>query len=298
MSGPYPSGIGYFVIGQSAIDVPGFPPPGTQFTSQYPGGIGHFVAGKSAVGIPGSPPPTGPVPPLARTIRAYLYEEYQDDDDLQAFVDAYNTLSQEFIDWFNALNLPIYTGGVVAGLLLDWVGAGLYGMSRPLLGTQKTTVRGPLDTWTLDSIALDTRVVEGTLSIIPTTDDLYRRILTWHLQKSAGKLTDVRWLKQRVMQFLVGTDGVPVNIDQTYRVSVSFGVGPQVNITILKYLASITRSAALDSFTLGSMPLNWVEVVKVDLGPQYAAAPALKAAIDSGILELPFQYQYIVNVQS
>jgi len=50
-------------------------------------------------------PPVGPFPPTAPTtltkvIPSYLYQEYSDDDDLQAFVMAYNGLAQQYVTWF------------------------------------------------------------------------------------------------------------------------------------------------------------------------------------------------------
>ena len=298
LPGYAPAGIGYYTVGRSAVGVPGAPPPGTLFTSNYSGAFGYFVFGYSAFGIAGPPPPPLPGPAVTQTIKSYLYWEYQDDDDLQAFVDAYNTLAQEYLDWFNALNLPCYTSAPVTGLLLNLVGAGLYDYPRPVIGVGQERVEGPLDTWTLDSIPVDGRVVMEQVSFVSTTDDLYRRILTWHLQKSTGKIFSTRWLKQRIMQFLTGVDGIPVNTGDTSRVSVSFGVGNQVCITILKYRSTVVESAALDAFTLDSIPLDWVVVDVVDLGPQYEVAQAFQYAVEGGLLELPFQFDWVVNVQT
>ena len=55
------------------------------------------------------------------TLKSYLYVQYNDDDDLQAFVEAYNALSQEIITWLAEANLPVYTGAPITGALLDWV---------------------------------------------------------------------------------------------------------------------------------------------------------------------------------
>ena len=298
LPGYAPAGIGYYEVGRSAIGVPGAPPPGTLFTSSYSGAFGYFVFGHSAFGIAGPPPPAPIGPPVKKTIRSYLYWQYQDDDDLAAFVDAYNSLAQAYLDWFNNLNLPIYTAAPVTGLLLNLVGAGLYDYPRPVIGVGMEDVEGPLDTWTFDSIPVDGRVVIEKVSFIPTTDDLYRRILTWHLQKSTGKRFSVRWLKRRVMQFLTGVDGIPVVVGETNRVSVTFGVGNQVCITILRYRTTVVESAALDTFTLDSMPVDWIVLNNVVLGPQYDAAQAFKYAVDGGLLELPFQFDWVVAVQN
>ncbi|HET8686956.1 MAG TPA: hypothetical protein VFM18_09875, partial [Methanosarcina sp.] len=44
----------------------------------------------------------------SNTIKSYLYQEYQDDLDLQAFVNAYNAYTQSYVDWYNQTALPIY----------------------------------------------------------------------------------------------------------------------------------------------------------------------------------------------
>jgi hypothetical protein len=63
--------------------------------------------------------------PLQQTIPSYLYAQYSDDENLQAFVDAYNSLSQGYLDWFNSRPLGLYTSPNIAGPLLDWVGQGV-----------------------------------------------------------------------------------------------------------------------------------------------------------------------------
>src|SRR5215472_10372716 len=100
----------------------------------------------SAEPVPGTFPPSD-VTGLKKVIPSYLYQEYTDDDDLQAFVDEQNGMQQNYVDTFNALNLPIYTGAIIKGPLLDWVAEGLYGYKRPWVYAQKGQVLGPLNTW-------------------------------------------------------------------------------------------------------------------------------------------------------
>jgi hypothetical protein len=103
--------------------------------------------------IPEAVPQNGSYPPLTvtgrtGTIPAYLYEEYTDDDDLQAFFTAYNQWQQDFVDTFNGLNLPIYTQPKINGELLDWVGQGIYGYPRPTLSPfTKGRMIGPYNTY-------------------------------------------------------------------------------------------------------------------------------------------------------
>ena len=66
---------------------------------------------------------------VTKTIPSYLYFQYLDDQNVPALITAYNESTQAYLDWFNGVNLPNYT--LLSGRLLDWVGAGLYGMPRP-----------------------------------------------------------------------------------------------------------------------------------------------------------------------
>ncbi len=208
-------------------------------------------------------PNTPPQPiSLQNTIPAYPFEQYADDPAIQAFFAAYNALAQEYVAWFNSINLPVYTGAQISGPLLDWVGAGLYGMARPTLPYGQATRIGAIDTYTLDGIALNAGAVLSSGGVYSTTDDIYKRILTWHLYAGDGKVFNIRWLKRRIMRFLYGVNGTDCIIDQTYQVSVSFSSGHTVNIT----------------FT----------------GPQ-PAANVLVAAINSGAVEMPPQYTYVVT---
>jgi hypothetical protein len=64
-------------------------------------------------------------------LKSYPYQQYQDDPNIVAFFDAYNSIAQGYMDYVLGLNLPIYTQ--LSGPLLDWVGQGLYGFQRPTI---------------------------------------------------------------------------------------------------------------------------------------------------------------------
>lgn len=197
---------------------------------------------------------------LQNTIPSYLYTQYADDDDLQAFVASYNATQQSYVNTFNGLNLPVYTQ--LSGALLDWVGAGIYGYPRPSLpGTQPTAV-GPLDTYAPDAVVPLNTITTTAGTTYATSDDIYQRLLTWHFYKGDGKAFSINWLKRRIMRFMIGANGTAPNIPYTYQINVTFGSGNVVNITI----------------------------------PTYPAAPYLAAAIASGAAELPFQWQWVVTV--
>lgn len=238
-------------------------------------------------------PPDGPTTQTA-VIPSYLYQEYSDDDTLQAFVQAFNGLAQNYIDTFNALNLPVYTNDIISGALLDWVGAGLYGMPRPALASGQPALIGPLNTWQLNTIPLNTSILISP-DVVATSDDIYKRILTWHLFKGDGKVFNIRWLKRRIMRFLIGVNGSNPNIDQTYQVSVTFGVGGQVSIRLIDGIRIIKTAALLNTQTLNSFQLNDIETSFTPLLPLRDTV-IFKDAVLSGALELPFQFSYTVTI--
>jgi hypothetical protein len=219
---------------------------------------------------------------LLKIIPSYLYQQYSDDDDLQAFVSAYNGMAQDYVDWFNAVNLPIYSGPGVSDLLLDWVGEGLYGIPRPTLpfGSSQTVVVGPFNTiafntFTFNGSIAGTRGVGegigqfqigigaiGVGSFAPVSDDIYRRVLTWHTYKADGRQFSIPWLKRRVTRFLFEENGVGYNVDSTYDVNVTFDVD--------QCIIAIPASASM--------------------------ATVFQAAVDVGVLDLPFQYTFIVDL--
>jgi len=196
---------------------------------------------------------------LQKTIPAYLYQQYFDDDDLQAFVAAYNSITQKYVNTFNQLNLPIYTG--LSGDLLDWIGKGLYGYPRPTFSGVADITIGPLNTYGPDdSVPLNSqRVIFGSPSPV-TTDDIYKRLLTWHFYKGDGKVFSIPWLKRRLKRFLVGTSGTAPHIDNTHDINIVFVAPKAVLITI-------------ESTLIGGY---------------------LKSAIDNKSAELPFQYSFDV----
>lgn len=239
-------------------------------------------------------PPAGPTT-LQNVIKSYLYQEYSDDDDLQAFVDSFNSVAQNYVDTFNALNLPVYTGSIIFGALLDWVAEGLYGMSRPALSSGKKLSRGPLNTYALNTWQIGRFALIEPGDIVATNDDIFKRILTWHLYKGDGKTFNIRWLKRRIMRFLIGENGSAPNIDETYQISVTFGPNGEVSIRLLDSIRTITSGALLGSFLLNTMRLNQLNTIFTSFAPLPNVA-IFKEAVDSGALELPFQFSYTITI--
>jgi len=213
----------------------------------------------SASGFVVNPPPPPPKPQAVQIITpAYLYVQYQDDPDLQAFVGAYNTLAQQYLDWFNDIELPIYTG--LSGDVLDWVGAGMYDYPRPTLAYGSVKQIGPINTVALAKLPINVRKLIGESSeSFVTTDDIYQRCLTWHYFKDDGKRFCIPWLKRRVKRFLIGVNGTAPPIDNTHDISITVSAGA--------YTITIAPSTI---------------------------ASVLQAALASGALETPFQYSFTV----
>lgn len=263
---------------------------------------GHRFSGVVAQDAPGYVASANPWPPsqpttLTKVIPSYLYQQYSDDSDLQAFVDAYNEFAQAFVSWFVTIMLPVYTNPNVNSTLLDWVAAGLYGLQRPVLpSTFLSQDLGAINTVAIDELDINGFVRVGPSTYYSVNDDVFRRILTWHLWKGDGKIFDIRWLKRRVMRFLTGANGGPGETDETYPVSVTFGPFGQVdiNLRIYHYVSggegAIINTAAIDDFEI-----NGADGFVVSETTPLPMTEVFKAAVYAGVLELPFQFHFVVN---
>ena len=221
--------------------------------------------------FPNVTPPAPPIPPplftgitsVQEIIRAYPYVDFQNDDNITAFFDAYNIYAQAYLDWFNALNLPIYTQAPVSGPLLDWVAQSLYGISRPALPTSLgRPPEGPANTFTANSLPVNGYRPGVADNYNATSDDTFRRIITWAFYKGDGMTFNPRWLKRRINRFLSGLNGTNVPNDTTFDVAVAPTGFKQWDIA----LASSVE------------------------------ATIFKIAVESGVIELPLQIQWTVSL--
>lgn len=121
---------------------------------------------------------------------------------------------------------------------------------------------GPLNTFNLNQEAPNELKVIANSQSFAVSDLIYQRIIQWNIFKGDGKIFTLRWLKRRCIRFLSG-DIFP---DDTYQISVSFTGATAVLIMISE----------------GSVPLTLVNY--------------LIAGIEGGVLELPFQYNYVVEM--
>lgn len=241
------------------------------------------------------PPPR--VTGVTRPIPSYLYQEYSDDDDLQAFVMAYNKMMQDIVDTFNGLNLPVYTNPNIFGALLDWVAAGVYGFWRPSLSSGLYKQYGPYNTNQYNTEQYNQYQKLYPDIISATNDDLFKRILTWHISKRDGKYFNIEWLKKRIMRFLFGLNGSQPNIDNTYQISITFGPNYNCTIRFISSQRNIIGGAMYNQnlFTYNSKMYN-------DLNSDFFLITPLpyidmfQEAVQSGILELPFQFNWTIVI--
>lgn len=242
-------------------------------------------------------------------LQSYLYQEYNDDEDLQVFVNVYNSMAQQYITWFASIMLPVFAQNpAISGMLLDWVALGLYGMARPTLSSGQRTEIGPFNSAMFNEQMFNEDIFEGPDNVFVTDDDTFKRILIWHLEKGDGKLFNIRWLKRRIMRFLTGSDGnLGVSAagdpstadmyppDQTYVISITWGAEDEVNINIQSTHRSITDGAMFNAGMFNEFEFNELGT-SVSYSESSPWAPIFKAAVASGALELPFQYTWVVNI--
>jgi len=195
---------------------------------------------------------------LQQIIPAYVFLEYADDDNIQAFFTAQNEYATQFLLWFNTLNLPIYTGGIVSGALLDWVAQGIYGIVRPSVTVGNFRYVAAVDSMPIDFTAINQRKITSRQSPQSTTDDIFRRVITWNFYKGDGFYFNMQWLKRRVLRFLNGPNGISPVIDQTYAVSVTVSgkafsivvaTGNPTNVSLLNSLINSGACATPFQYT-------------------------------------------------
>jgi len=192
--------------------------------------------------------------PLQQPSLSYLYIEYSDDEDLQAFVATQNSLAQGYLTWFNQTPLALYTAPAISGPLLDWTAEGIYGISRPILSTETSGVIAGYDSAAYNTIAYNAASYLSGGSAIAANDDIYKRVMTWNMYRGDGQYFTMGWLKNRVNRFLNGPNGS--------------------DYTVQENPPSITVSGTI--FTVSAY--------------QGDAYTALQLAYANGFLSFPFQY--------
>lgn len=226
---------------------------------------------------------------LAQVAPSYLYYQYQDDDDLQAFVQSYNSIAQGYIDWFNSTPLGVYTSPSISGPLLDWVGSGVYGIARPYISSSKNQVFGATDSKPTNKYATNKHVKKQSGSSVIVDDDIYKRVLTWHLYKGDGMQATLIWLKKRIARFCYGPNGADVSIDSIYNIGLSIPTLSSVGAT------GTAATNTIATNTLVKRTSQTKHTIQITI-PTSSAAQAFSTLLESGYLNLPFQVNYTVTL--
>jgi hypothetical protein len=197
--------------------------------------------------------------PLQQCVPSYPYWQYSDDQDIQAFVTSFNSLTQGYLDWFLNTPMGLYTSPNISGPLLDWIGVGIYNIPRPVLSTQNTLVRAGYNEFAYNTIAYNRLQKTSSGSSVLASDDIYKRVMTWNLYRGDGQMFCMGWLKNRINRFINGANGS--------------------DYPVLNNPPSISVSGT--TFTITSFADSVFTV--------------LQDCIQSGALSVPFQYSFAFN---
>lgn len=227
------------------------------------------------------------VTPLAEVVPSCVYGQFSDDPDIQSFFAGLNTTAQGYVDWFANTPLSVYTLPAINGPLLDWIGQGIYGISRPVISTITSRSFGAYNTVPYNTRAYGTRKQVNSGTAQAASDDIYKRTLTWYTYAGDGRQMSIMWLRRRVARFLFGANGTDIPVDYLQQVSIS-------------------RNSAGFSGAYGSAPYNTqaygtrrtrrnLSARSLTIGiPPSPVAQTFVALLNEGYLALPFQVKFNV----
>jgi hypothetical protein len=185
--------------------------------------------------------------PLQTIIPSYPYQQYSDDPNIVAWFTAYNALAQAYLTWFNANPLGVYS--LIFGQLLDWIGQGIYGISRPVFSSLTTSYNAGVNAFPVNTVAVNGNQYSQSGTATVANDDFYQRTLTWWLYAgdggnaiASGRYFNIETLRKRVARFLYGANGTDVTWNQAQTVHILAG------------LAGSPPAPSLSSTPGGSLP--------------------------------------------
>jgi hypothetical protein len=196
-------------------------------------------------------------------------------------------MAQGYLDWFNNTPLALYTSPNITGALLDWVGTYFYGVRRPVFGSFSSYAIGPVNSFVINTLAVNGSETFTSGSAAPVDDDIYKRVLTWWFYRGDGKNMSVDWIKRRVTRFLYGVNGG----DVPYPSENPPGITLETDVFI----------GALNSFTMNTLPFDGGGsetilgfTITVPIG---SAGTALQSLVAANLLALPFENNFTVVLE-
>lgn len=227
--------------------------------------------------------------PIQAVPRCYVYDQYSDDANIQAFADAYTAIMQGYLDWFNSTPLGAYTNPNIIGPLLDWTATGIYGVARPVISTLTRTTRGAFGSRSYGASPYGVFQVKSVGTAQVANDDYYKRTLTWTLYQGDADNIDITWLKKRIARFLYGANGADVD------------VGMANNISIMPMM--MVPDAGYGSRAFGKKPaygkmfLRQVMSIRLYITiPDIPAAQIFIDFVNQGILPMPIQITWVITL--
>lgn len=227
--------------------------------------------------------------PIQTQLQAYAYQEYADDEYVQAFVSAYNRISQGYLDWSNQNPLALYTKSNISGEMLDFVGNNLYGISRPVISTFSRTISGELGSNVLGDHTMGTLVITESGTAIVANDDIYKRTLTWYLYRGDGVQMSVEWIRRRIARFLYGVDGSDIDVGLISNVSITFPPFPIDSVT------GQLGTNVLGTHPLGVLYFNKLHQATITV-PSLTVSNTFYDLFLSGYLSTPFQMAFTIQI--
>ncbi|WP_138110670.1 hypothetical protein [Burkholderia gladioli] len=185
----------------------------------------------------------------------------------------------------------MYTNPTINGPLLDWIGAGIYGISRPVLSTLSVKNYGAYNTRPYNSLAYDRRLHVNSGTATAANDDIYKRVLTWHLYLGDGRQMSLQWLRRRVARFIFGSNGSDIPVDYLRQI----GLTRQAIGYAGSYVTPPYNTQAYNTHksrqTLASHSLQ----ISV---PPGQISQDFQILLNQGYLALPFQVKFTVVIRS
>ena len=158
--------------------------------------------------------------PIVSAPQAYLYNEYSDDADLQGILQVANQFVQGYLDWFTNTPLAVWTSSNITASLLDWIGANIYNVFRPVISTSFQSTSGSWGTKAYGRSAYGVFSVKKSGTATVANDDIYKRALTWSMYLGDGYQVNITWMKNRIARFLYGANGSDIDLSLTENISI------------------------------------------------------------------------------
>ena len=173
--------------------------------------------------------------PLQKITPAYLFKElYRGDPYITPFFNAYNLAAQYYLDWYNENPTAVYTDSNISGNFLNFVALGLYNLRRPVLSdTNFIEGENAMNSLQINaqSMNYNANVRAGSGAVI-VNDDIFKRVLTWHLYLNDGKQATMPWLRKRIARFIYGIAGTDITNDVLQYVNISFPSKGNIEISL------------------------------------------------------------------